>query len=82
MDGIGQIGHKELPLSQEIRVGNRIYMSGQGPLNVETARILNTVEDQTRQVLINIKNILEAIEAEMSDVVKLAHTIKRVWASL
>ncbi|SFG18182.1 Endoribonuclease L-PSP [Sporolactobacillus nakayamae] len=57
-------------------------MSGQGPLNVETARILNTVEDQTRQVLINIKNILEAIEAEMSDVVKLAHTIKRVWASL
>ncbi|WP_029423056.1 RidA family protein [Alicyclobacillus macrosporangiidus] len=58
------------PYSQGIKVGNRIYVAGQGPLNVETGTKPEGIAAQTRQVLINIQNILEAGGAKMSDVVK------------
>jgi 2-iminobutanoate/2-iminopropanoate deaminase len=58
------------PYSQGLIVGNRIYVSGQGPLNPETGKTPETVEEQTRQVMTNIRNILEAGGATMDDVVK------------
>lgn len=60
------------PYSQAIINENRIYVAGQGPLNPETGKVPETVEEQTRQVLTNIKNILEAAQASMSDVVKVS----------
>ena len=56
--------------SQGIKVGNTIYVAGQGPLNVETGIVPESAAEQTRQVLTNIKNILEAGGATMDDVVK------------
>jgi reactive intermediate/imine deaminase len=56
--------------SQGIRVGNTVYVAGQGPLNVQTGKVPESVADQTRQVLNNIKAILEAGGATMADVVK------------
>ncbi len=58
------------PYSQGVKVGNRIYVSGQGPLNPVTGETPQTIEEQTRQVLTNIRNILEAGGATMDNVVK------------
>lgn len=56
--------------SQGIKVGNTLYIAGQGPLNVQTGTVPEGVFEQTKQVLTNIKNILEAGGASMKDVVK------------
>ena len=57
--------------SQGLRVGDFIFVSGQGPLDPVTGQIVgDTVEEQTARVLENIKAILEAGGASMADVVK------------
>lgn len=56
--------------SQGIKVGNRIYVAGQGPKNSETGVVPQTIEEQTVQVLLNIENILKEAGATMGDVVK------------
>ena len=59
------------PYSQGLRVGDFIYVAGQGPTNPATRAIAgSTIEEQTAQVLENIKAILEAGGASMADVVK------------
>jgi reactive intermediate/imine deaminase len=65
--------HAPLPVasySQGIIVGNTIYVAGQRPLDVETGIIPEGVFEQTKQVLTNVKTILEAGGASMKDVVK------------
>lgn len=56
--------------SQAIKKGNRIYVAGTGPVNVETREIGETIEEQTKQVLKNIQVTLEEAGATMDDVVK------------
>jgi len=59
------------PFSQGLRAGDFIFVSGQGPFDPATGKMVgNTIEEQTRQVLENIKAILEAGGATMDDVVK------------
>ena len=58
------------PYSQAVISGNMIYVAGQGPANPETGEIPPDITGQTKQVLTNIKNILEAAGASLSDVVK------------
>jgi len=58
--------------SQGIRAGDFIFVAGQGPRNPQTGQIGETIEEQTAQVLENIKAILEAGGATMADVVKVA----------
>jgi len=61
------------PYSQGYRAGDFIFVSGQGPLNPQTGKIQgDTIEEQTRQTLENIKAILEADGASMADVVKVS----------
>ena len=53
--------------------GDFMFVSGQGPLDPETGKIVGeTIEEQTARVLENIKSILDAAGASMSDVVKVA----------
>ncbi len=57
--------------SQGLRVGDFLFVSGQGPLDPLTGQIVgDTVEEQTARVLENVKAILEAGGASMADVVK------------
>jgi len=61
------------PYSQGYRAGDFIFVSGQGPLNPQTGKIQgDTIEEQTRQTLQNIKAILETDGASMDDVVKVS----------
>ena len=59
------------PYSQGIQAGNTIYVSGQLPIDPATGEFAGTdIAAQTRQALTNIKNILAAAGADMSQVVK------------
>lgn len=58
------------PYSQGLVVGSRIYVAGQGPLDVISGRVPEGVSSQTRQVLTNIRTILEAGGFSMDEVVK------------
>lgn len=59
------------PYSQGIISGDRIYVSGQGPVDPDTGDVLpGTPGEQTRQTLQNIDAILEAAGASLDDVVK------------
>jgi len=59
------------PYSQAIQAGNLIFISGQIPLDPATGELVKgDIRQQTRQVLENIKGILESQEIKMEDVVK------------
>ena len=59
------------PYSQAIQAGSTIYVSGQLPIDPATGAFAGEdIASQTRQSLTNIKNILNAAGADMSDVVK------------
>lgn len=57
--------------SQAVRVGPHIYVSGSGPFDPKTHRIVSGgIEEQTRQTLENISGILRAAGASLDDVVR------------
>lgn len=58
------------PYSQGINIGNLIYTSGQLPINVETGVMPETIEEQTKQSLANVKAILEEAGSSMDKIVK------------
>ena len=59
--------------SQGLHVGDFIFVSGQGPLDPITGKIVGeTIEVQTASVLENIKAILAASGATMANVVKVS----------
>lgn len=59
------------PYSQALRVGNFVFVAGQGPVDPKSGRISGeTIEEQTALTLENIKAILEAAGVSMADVVK------------
>jgi 2-iminobutanoate/2-iminopropanoate deaminase len=59
------------PYSQGIKVGNLIFTAGTGPFDLKTGQLLlGDIRQQTRQVLENIKAILQAAGARMEDIVK------------
>lgn len=59
------------PYSQAILVNNILFTSGQIPINPETNEIVSfDIEEQTKQVLKNIKAILEEAGYNLNDVAK------------
>lgn len=58
------------PYSQAIRAGNLLFTAGQIPLLPDGTRVEGDVETQTRQVLANLKAVLEAGGSDPSRVVK------------
>jgi 2-iminobutanoate/2-iminopropanoate deaminase len=59
------------PYSQAIRSGAFLFVSGQLPLDPETGTIRGeTVTEQTRQCLINLRAILESAGFTLAQVVK------------
>src|SRR5436190_12504895 len=59
------------PYSPAVRAGDFIFVSGQGPIDVQTNQFkFGDIQDETRVVLNNVKRILEGCGASMADVVK------------
>ena len=59
------------PYNQGVLVGNTLYTSGQIALNPVTMElVLDSIEDETKQVMENMKAVLEAAEMSFENVVK------------
>ena len=59
------------PYSPAVRANGLIFVSGQIPLNPETGEIVtDSIQDQVRQTLENIKTVLEAAGSSLDKAVK------------
>src|SRR4030042_3825908 len=67
------------PYSQAIQAGDFLFLSGQIPLDPKTGELVKgDVGQQTKQVLENIKGVLESQKLEMEDVVKVTIFLKNI----
>jgi 2-iminobutanoate/2-iminopropanoate deaminase len=65
------------PYSQAVKAGSMVYTSGQIPLVPATGQIVEGgIEEQTRQVLENVREVLAAAGASLDHVVKTTVFIK------
>ena len=64
--GIPPVG----PYSPGMKIGNWLFISGQGPLDPETKQMPDEFKDQVKAVMENIKGIVEAAGGTMDNIVK------------
>ena len=65
------------PYSQGIKAGNFLFVSGQGPIDPKTGKMIEAdIEKQTYQTLQNVKAIVEASGFTMNDIVKVSIFLK------
>ena len=61
------------PYSQAVKAGNLMFISGQIPLDPKTGDLVSqSIEDQAKQVLENVKSICEAAGYSLDDIVKIS----------
>jgi len=59
------------PLSPGMQHDGRVYVSGQVPIDPDSGEVVGeSIEAQTRQALDNVRAVLEAADASLSDVIK------------
>jgi 2-iminobutanoate/2-iminopropanoate deaminase len=59
------------PYSQAIRAGQFVFVSGQVPFNPSTGELVTgSIEEETTQVMENVKAVLDAAGLTMADIVK------------
>ena len=58
------------PYSQAVKAGNLLFTSGQLPINPATGEVSGDIASQTRQVLENLKAVVEAEGGSLDDIVK------------
>jgi 2-iminobutanoate/2-iminopropanoate deaminase len=64
--------------SQAIKVGSVIYVSGTAGIDPKTNQLAGlTIQDQTRQALLNCENILRAANAKLENVVEVLVLLAR-----
>ena len=67
------------PYSQAIQAGNLLFLSGQIPLDPKTGELVKgDIGQQTKQVLENIKEILESQKLGMENVAKVTIFLKDI----
>jgi len=67
------------PYSQAIQAGNFLFLSGQIPLDPKTGELVKgDLREQTKQVLENLRGVLESEKLEMKDVVKVTIFLKDI----
>ena len=64
------------PYSQAIEAGGFVFASGQIPVDPATGNIPDGIEAQAKQVLTNVKNLMEASGLSMDNIVKTSVFIK------
>ena len=63
-------GKSHVPLSPAVRAGDLVYASGQVPTGADGKVVAGGIEEQTKQVLENVKAALALAGCGMEDVVK------------
>ncbi len=58
------------PYSQGINLGDLVFTSGQIPINPETGDIPSTMEEQAKQALENLSEVLKEAGLGMNDLIK------------
>ena len=58
------------PYSQAVRLGDTLYIAGQGGLNPVTGQIGETFEAQARQAFENLSSVLQAANSSLQHVAK------------
>lgn len=59
------------PYSQAVKVGDLLFLSGQIPLHPDSGRVVDgEIEDQTDQVLANLRAVLHEVGLTMDHLVK------------
>jgi 2-iminobutanoate/2-iminopropanoate deaminase len=59
------------PYSPAVRTGDLVFLSGQVGLNPETSQLVGAgIEEQTEQVMTNLKTVLAGVGLSFKDVVK------------
>jgi len=67
------------PYSQAIKVGNLVFVAGQGPVDPKTGKIVGGgIREQTRQTFKNIEAILNAAGLTLEHVVKVSVFLKNI----
>ena len=67
------------PYSQGVQAGDFLFLSGQIPLDPKTGELVKgDIGQQTKQVLENIKGVLESQKLGMEDVVKVTIFLKNI----
>jgi 2-iminobutanoate/2-iminopropanoate deaminase len=67
------------PYSPGIRFGNLVFTSGQIGLDPHTGKLVSTsLEDETRQALVNLNKILEAAGSSLTQALKITVYIKDI----
>jgi 2-iminobutanoate/2-iminopropanoate deaminase len=67
------------PYSQAIQGGSFLFLSGQIPLDPKTGELVKgDIRQQTKQVLENLKGVVESERLEMKDVVKVTIFLKDI----
>lgn len=67
------------PYSQAIKTGNLLFTAGQIAINPKTSQVEETtIEGQTKQSLLNLKAILEAVGSSLNKVVKTTVFLKNM----
>jgi 2-iminobutanoate/2-iminopropanoate deaminase len=67
------------PYSQGIRAGNFVFVSAQAPIDPNTGKVVGTdIESQTRQVLENIRSILETANLTLSNIARTTVVVRNV----
>ncbi|MBP1977700.1 RidA family protein [Cohnella thailandensis] len=58
------------PYAQAVRYGDLLFTSGQIPLTPDGVLVEGGIEEQTRQVLSNLKAVLASVGADFKNVIK------------
>lgn len=58
------------PYSQAVTVGNLIFCSGQIGIDPKTGELKEGIENQTKQIMKNLKELLEASKSDFDHVLK------------
>ena len=58
------------PYSQALRSGHMVFVSGQIPVDPATGLMADSIEEQAKQALTNLKNVLQAAGLRMDQVIK------------
>ena len=67
------------PYNQAILVGDTLYTSGQIAIDVKTGELVNnSIEEETEQVMENMKHVLQAAGMSFGDIVKTTLYIKNM----